>query len=328
MIEQALFEHLKAQDALKPYLATYNDAMAIFNQEAPGDTDALWNKGPQYGRIVFAVDLQGDPERSMGGTLAVDIMCADDDYPPEEVEPIIRSLIHGYFFSSGTFAVAAQWKNSTYFTQPTDSVIGCTLTFDLLGFPVLTTSDPDIIARFNKWTSDTFPGIHVINHDTLPTSAWKPSPGESAAYWRLVTDSPAGWIPDTFQTVWRIAHLKCHIFAADNAAALEATRNISTWLHINKRIMKEGESPIMVNRRNNVDLAADPLRTGQLTVEATYGIIVRYAADTAIKEINYEAAQGPSGSVDADYGFELREDGTLICTPPPSLSDEGVLSLE
>lgn len=296
MIEQALYEHLKAQEDLKPYLATYNGEMAVFNQEAPSDADNLWNKGPQYGRIVFAVDIQGDPERTMGGTLAVDIMCKEAEQAPEEIEPIVRSLIHGYFLSNGTFTVAAQWKNSTYFTQPTDHVIGCTLTFDLLGFPVLTTSDIDVIDRFNKWTSK-IAGIHVINCDPLPSSAWKPSDGESAVYWRIVTESPAGWIPDTFQTVWRIAHLKCHIFSADVAAASNVVREISTRLHIEKRIMKEGESPIMVNRRNNVDLAADPLRTGQLTVEATYGIIITYAGDSnKIEKIHF--ARGTDGVQD------------------------------
>ena len=287
MIEQALNEHLKAQDVLRPYLATYNNAMAIFNQEAPSDKDILWGKGPQYGRIVFAVDLQGDHERTMGGTLAVDIMCKEDDVPPEEIEPIIRSLIHGYFFSNGTFTVAAQWKNSSYFTQPVDQILGCTLSFDLLGFPVLTTSEPDVIDRLNEWTSKTFEGIHVINHDVLPSSAWKPTGGESAVYWRLITDNPAGWIPDTFQTIWRIASVKGHVFSADNAAALKVIRDITTHIHILKRLMKEGESPIMVNRRNNMDLGADPLRTGQITVEATYGIIVKYGPDNTINKIIY-----------------------------------------
>ena len=286
MIEQALYEHLKSQESLIPYLATYNDALAVFNQEAPADTDELWNDVPQYGRVVFAVDLQGDTERTMGGTLAVDIMCADDDAPPEEIEPILRSLIHGYFFSNGTFTVAAQWRNSSYFTQPTDHVVGCTLTFDLLGFPVLTTSSPDVIKRVNKWTSETFSNLHVINHDELPSSAWKPSKGDSAVYWRLVTDTPAGWIPDTFQTSWRIAHIKCHVFSADNATALEVTRNITTYMQIVKRILKEGEAPLMVNRRNNVDMSADPLRTGQVTAEVTYGIIVRYGPDNQIEKIN------------------------------------------
>ena len=325
MIEQALYEHLKAQSVLEPYLATYNDAMAIFNQEAPSDTDELWNNGPQYGRVVFAVDLQGDPERIIGGTLAVDIMCKENDAPPEEIEPIIRSLIHGYFFSKGTFAVAAQWRNSSYFTQPTDQVLGCTLTFELLGFPMLTTSNPDVIQRVNKWTSETFKNIHVINHDTLPSSAWKPTDGDSAIYWRLVTDTPAGWIPDTFQTSWRIAHVKCHVFSADNATALQVSRDITIHMQIVKRIMKEGEAPLMVNRRNNVDMTADPLRTGQVTAEITYGIITQYGPDGTIENIMYSREKFEH-EVEPETGFFLNPDGTLECIPTPDLTEQGTLT--
>ena len=62
MIEQALHKHLQSnKDTLLPFLATYGDALAIFNQEAPADQDGGWGAGPQYGRVVFAVDLQGEP---------------------------------------------------------------------------------------------------------------------------------------------------------------------------------------------------------------------------------------------------------------------------
>lgn len=287
MIEQALYEHLSVQEALFPYLASYDNKPAIFNQEAPSDMDALWGSGPQYGRIVFAVDIQGDPERTMGGTLVVDIMCKEDEQVPEEIEPIVRTLIHGYFFSNNTFTVAAQWKNSSYFTQPTEKVIGCTVTFDLLGFPVLTTSAPDVIDRINHWTSENLEKIHVINHIPLPSTAWKPTEGESAVYWRLVTDTPADWIRETFQTIWRTATIKCHIFSADKASVSTVARDIITKLYTVKRLMKEGETPIIVCRRNREDIGADPLRTGQVTVEATYGVIVHYADGKVIEHINY-----------------------------------------
>lgn len=287
MIEQALYKHMQAQAALEPYLATYAGKLAVFNQEAPADRDELWGDGPQYGRIVFAVDLQGDPERCMGGTLAVDIMCKEDEQVPEEIEPIIRTLIHGYFFSNGTFTVAAQWKNSSYFTQPADHVIGCTIAFDLLGFPILTTTAPDIIARTNEWTSTRFEGLHVINYDVLPETAWKPTGKESAVYWRLVNDNPANWLPDGFQTIWRTATLRCHIFSEDNGIASAVARDLTTRLYADRRILKSGETPIMVNQRNTTDYAADPLRTGQVLVEATYGIIVKPAPYGTIQNIHY-----------------------------------------
>ena len=284
MIEQALYEHLIAQEDLAAYLTTYNSVPAVFNQEAPADTDPGWGDGPQYGRIVFAVDIQGDPERTMGGTLAVDIQCKENLQFPEVIEPIIRALIHGWFFSSGTFTVEAQWKNSSYFTGPTDKVTGCTVTFDLLAFPIMSTGSPDVIARINEWSAE-IDGLSVINYDELPATAWRPDAGNSAIYWRLVNDAPAGWIPDTFQTIWRTATIRCHIFSQDHTTADTVTRDLITALYTAKRLLKTGETPIMVNRRNSADYGADPLRTGQLTVEATYAIIVHYEPDNMIQKI-------------------------------------------
>lgn len=285
MIEQALYQHLQAQETLRPYLATYDAKMAIFNQEAPADNDELWGNGPQYGRIVFSVDLQGDPERTMGGLLSVDILCKEDEQFPEEVEPILRPLIHGYFFCRDKFVAAAQWKNSSYFTESTAKVTGCTVTFDLLAFPIITTSSPDVVARFNEWTAR-IPNVHVINYAPLPTPAWKPSGGEAAVYWRRVSVRPAGWIPDTFQTVWRLATIRGHIFA-EPAEVATLSEKILIGLYAAKRLLKNGEAPIMVNRTNTTDDGADALRTGQLTVEATYGVIVHLENGDVIKDINY-----------------------------------------
>lgn len=286
MIEQSLFEHLKGQENLASFLATYDGLPAVFNQEAPADTDAGWGPGPQYGRVVFYVDIQGDPARTMGGTLSVDIKCKESEQYPEEIEPVVRAAIHGYFFSSGTFTVAAQWKNSSYFTEPTDQVTGCTVTFDLLAFPMLTTTNPDVVQRINEWTA-TIAGLHVINYDALPGPAWKPVANESAVYWRLVTENPAGWIPDTFQTIWRTASLKCHIFSGDIAKASAVADDLVTRLYAAKRLTRPKEAPIAVNVKNTTDYGADPLRTGQVAVEATYGVIIHYEPDKTIQNIEY-----------------------------------------
>ena len=285
MIEQALYKHLQKQEALRPYLAEYAKRMAIFNQEAPADKDPEWADGPQYGRIVYAVDLQGDPERTMGGILTVDILCKEDEQFPEEIEPVLRPLIHGYFFSREKFVAAAQWKNTSYFTEPTNKVTGCTVTFDLLAFPVLTTSTPDVVARLNEWTAQ-FPNVHVINYAPLPTQAWKPSGGEAAVYWRRVSVKPAGWIPDTFSTIWRTAIIRGHIFAEPTEIAT-LSEKLLIGLYAAKRLLKDGEAPIMVNRSNSTDDSADALRTGQLTVEATYGVVVHFENSEAFQNIKY-----------------------------------------
>lgn len=286
MIEQSLYEHLKGREDLAKFLASYNCAPAVFNQEAPADMDEGWGCGSQYGRVIFSVDIQGDPARTMGGLLTVDVLCKENEQYPEDVEPVIRNAIHGYFFSSGTFTVAAQWKNSSYFTQPTDQVAGCTVTFDLLAFPMLTTTEPDVIERINEWTA-AIEGLHVINYDELPGPAWKPEGDQTAVYWRLMQETPARWIPDTFQTIWRTATIKCHIFSADIATATKVADDLDVRLYTAKRLTRPGETPIMVNRNNTLDFGADPLRTGQLTVEATYGVIVHLEPDKTLKNIDY-----------------------------------------
>lgn len=295
MIEQALYDHLRAQASLAAYLATYADAPAVFNQEAPADNDALWGDGPQYGRIVYAVDLQGDPERIMSGTLSVDIMCKENEQFPEEIEPVLRGLIHGWFFSSGTFTVEAQWKTSRYFTEPTDEVTGVTVAFELLAFPLTSTGPPDVVERINEWTA-AIDGLHVINYDTLPAAAWKPGENDSAVYWRLVNDSLANWIPSTFQTIWRTSTIRCHIFSASRAIADTVARDLITRLYTAKRLMRTGEAPILVNEKNTIDYGADPLRTGQLTVEATYGIIVHFGPDQMLEHINLPREEIDNGN--------------------------------
>lgn len=284
MIEQALYEHLQACPDLAALLTTYNGLPAVFNQEAPSDTDPLWAPGAQYSRLVFAVDIQGDPERTMGGTLTVDVFCKDDEAYPEDLEPVVRAAIDGYFFSNGTFTVAAQWKNSSYFTAPTERVTGCTLAFALLGFPVITTDVPDIVERFNAWSADV-EGLHVINHDQLPTRAWVPDASASAIYWRVVQDKECSWIPSTFQQEMRTALVRCHIFSQNRATAAKVARNLAVRLHSLKRLMKDGETPIMVNRDNTIENGADPLRTGQLTVDATYAVITHFDIQEPIKDI-------------------------------------------
>lgn len=289
MIEESLLNHLRGQEELAAFLTTYAGKAAVFSQEAPHDEDDLWDAGPQYGRIVFTVDLQGDPERCVSGTLVVDILCQKGENTtgyPEDIEPILRPLIHGWFFSSGTFTVAAQWRESNGFTQSDDNVIGCTMVFGLLAFPVLTTSGLDVISRLNEWTSK-IDGIYVINYTELPAPAWKPEKGKTAVYWRRQQEGPSRKIRDRYSTIWRTAIIKGHIFSKDIASASAVADDLIVRLYTDKRLLKPGESPIMVDDRNTHNIGADPLRDGQVTVEATYGII-RYKENPGVlKTINY-----------------------------------------
>lgn len=283
MIEQAIYKHLLQSSELASHLTKYAEKPAVFFQKAPPDTDSLWQKGTQYGRVIFAIDAEGDPARAVGGRLFVDVFCE----VPELPEQIVRELIHGYFFTANGCTMAAGWEDSRYFTEQGDpKVNGVTLTFSLLAFPLLTTENPDVTERLNHWTAQNFPHLSVIGQGSLP-EVWKPQNESAGVYWRVTSVAPAEWIPDTWQTIWRTAVLQGHIFAPDVSAAAALAHEIIFALDSAKRLIKPGETPILI-RHTRVDAGADALHTGQITVDATYAQIKPPPQADTLRHIHFK----------------------------------------
>lgn len=113
MIEQSIYEHLTGALGGSGF-AQYGGKPAVFSQNAPADTDPGWAAGPQFPRLVFAVDWEHSADRSLGGTMAVDIVCQEQGVPPDALEKLIRELLHGWFFTDNGETTAAQWVNSNY----------------------------------------------------------------------------------------------------------------------------------------------------------------------------------------------------------------------
>ena len=154
MIEKALYEHMVGYFAFDQHLATWDGTAAVVNQEVPSDTDPLWGSGSQYGRIVFMVDSTIDPARKVSSNLSVDVLCDKGKQEPEELEPIVRELVDGYFFTQNGDTMMAQWKSSNYFTEANEKVIGVTITFRLLAFPQSETIPPDPVGLLNSWSAE------------------------------------------------------------------------------------------------------------------------------------------------------------------------------
>ena len=290
MIEQVIYEHLQSCGALKPYLASYAGRMAIFNQEAPADTDRKWTGGKQYGRIVFALDTREDPERKLNGVLAVDVICEKGKQFPEEIEPILKPLIDGYFFTSEELTVSAHWESSDLFTEDgADKINGVTLVFRLLAYPFQLTSDPDPIEAANKWSKEELAdilghGLYVIGDETLP-AVFRPAADKPAIYWRISRIMKCAWIPDTNAASWQTAVVQGHVMAPNHSdVETSIARTIATTLTNKKRLRAE-DSVFMVDRANSVNVSSGT-RAGQITLEMTYGIPNIPSAAMKIKNIS------------------------------------------
>lgn len=276
MIEQQIYEHLQSCDVLQPYLTTYAGRKAIFNQEAPADTDPLWGPGSQYGRLVTEMSLKGDPERSIAGTLNLHYYCEKSRQAPEDAEPVIRPLIDGYFFCTDDVAISADWKSSNYITAASEKIIGVTVSFSLIAYPKQEAMPPGPVALINAWSTDELSklldkNLYVVGSEEVP-QVFKPDQDHPAIYWRMTGVSKCSWIPDTWAGSWQTASLRGHILAAgSDGTELFIARLIDHVLTNKKRLVNE-EMSMFVDRNNVINLAADPQRVGQITVEGTYGV--------------------------------------------------------
>lgn len=288
MIEEVIYTHLQTNgDDLAPFLATYAGSKAIFNQEAPKDTDTAWNQGSQYGRIVFLVDMREDVERKVSGTLTIDVECEDGKQVPEELAPIVLNLIDGYFFTDSELTMAARWNQSNYFTDPTKKVIGVTMTFDILAFPLQITSDPDPILASNIFLAALCPGAKIIGTDTLE-AIWKPTDEAPALYSRLAKLVTSSRIRSNANVDWFDAEIRIHVLAPTLNVREAICKAIVQTLTRLTRIIMTDNSPMQI-WTVTATMSADQLRTGQITINATYGVL---PPEIPVDPLNLATVQG------------------------------------
>lgn len=294
MLETLILKHLQGREDIKPYLAKYNRLPAVFYQEAQADTDPLWSE-EQYGRIIFYLNMRDDSARKISGTLTVDLIGKADGYPIEKVERLIKNAIDGYFFTAENQTIAANWNTSDYFSEAGEKTNGVTLIFELLAFPHQETIEPDPIKLINEFSKDFIPEAYVIGMDDTP-EVFKPDNENPAIYWRQTAINPCSWIPDTYACSWHTAVLQAHIFAFDKDIEASIARDIANTLTIKKRLIFDDDSPLMVDRNIRLNLTSDALRTGQITVDATYGILNIPKRGPLLRNIHTNGRRVPNGS--------------------------------
>lgn len=271
MFEQNLEEYLQSCEILGTFLATYGGKLAVFNLQAPADTDENWGQPSQYARIVYTVHPKEDAIRGMGGSLEVAVTCKSGEQDPAEIEPVVRMLLDDHFITDLDCTVAMQWSSSSYFTNPSENSNGVTLQFSLFTFPKQAGGTPDVIALLNTWTKQRFPACTVIGVDMLP-SVWTPTGENPAVYWRLVQVQKCSWIPETLACSWQTATIQAHIMAPDREVMASIARQMDYLLTVERRLIFPDDAPLMVDRNIKTDLREAPYKTGQLTVEGSYGV--------------------------------------------------------
>lgn len=283
MIEVPLHEYLCKSEQLTALLAIYEGEPAIFHQIAYSDTDEGWD-GLQYARIVYSIDKSGDVERKASGTLYIDIVSSNQSEQPEEIEAVLKELIDGYFFVVDGMTYAAKWERSDGYTdEKGKKVYGTTIMFSLLAFPLQNTSEPDTVALMNNWAKAFFPDATIINVSaTQPV--FTPTDEAPAIYWSFqgLSESP---IASIFGCTWTQSNLTMHVMAPSEAVRNAIVNQAANELNEKMRVLFPDRSPFTIHRVT-ANMTADPVRTGQLIVSGSYGILRQQPNSNPLNNVN------------------------------------------
>lgn len=284
MVEKKILTYLRNNQSVAPFLTTYAGAPAVFLQEAPMDTDAGW-QGSQYGRLVFGVDYTEDAERAITASLWVDVYSRNDGPDPEEIAPVVQAELNNRFFADGEEVIALAWNATNGFQETRNDklVNGVTLTFTILYFPSQLTTSPDPVEAINRWTKQRLPNSYVIGLDDLPDS-WSPSENPTI-YWRIASIKPGTSYPDTFHCTWHDVDLNGHFMIDDTNTRLTVCKAFIDELVASGAVVMTDDSPMFVSRIAYT-ASSDAIRTGQLVVTATYGVLRTYKGGTVLMNIH------------------------------------------
>lgn len=277
-LESLLYDVLTQDETLKGLLATYRDRPAVFEGWAPDNTDSGWS-GEQTPRIEFAVVRQEDPERHVAGQVSfsvVDEIGSMDRVA--EIELRLRSLLDGATFRPDEGTVSLRWSRADMFDQVSD-FRGLEAVYDLIAWPVGTTYEPDPVTAMREWATKRWSGVQV------DPGVWTPSDTTPALYWRMT--GVAGYEPRPWGA-WLRVRLQCHVLARSPDVRLSWVRRVVEALAV------DGSADLTDGTRLeflqlSADSQADPLRTGQITLEARMGVL---RAKTMAPPVNRAVVSG------------------------------------
>lgn len=273
--EDVVYSRLCEAGNLAECLAVYGERPAVFYQSAPDDTATGWNGRRQYPRIVYVTDYVSVPERGTSGTLTLDILCAEDGMPPEEIEPHVRGALCGIFVTPDDAPpISLSWARSDAFEQARGAggdgiVIGITVAFDLYAFPSQISCDPDPVLAMNRFVRRVIPDAEIVGGMKPTDRVFVPTPQTPAVYFRLESTQT---VRETNTAVWLDGTVLGHIFAGGGEWA---------WIsYLADVLATEGEvemldtSPMFM-RSVRADNSLDALSAGQLRLTVRFGILRR-----------------------------------------------------
>lgn len=271
-MKSVIYKYLNSLDIAG--LATHDGSPAIFNDQAPDDSDSGW-KGSQYGRIIYGLNLKDDPERKVSGTMQIAVaylFTLEGHNNLLKAKKALKKAFEGVFLTDEETTISLVWRKTESFQETIEGqndveVCGAVMTFDAYAFPKHAYKALDPVNSLAKYIADNW-NVTVINNAELK-DIWKPEAEEIAAYVRLDSIQP-GSFPSTAACTWQMAVMKVHVISETDNKSDDMIMELLQTLQEKERFSMDDGSPFFVNQLQ-YSTKLDVLRDGQVTVRGQYG---------------------------------------------------------
>lgn len=288
MVKKVLEEHLKKNGKLAAGLAVYNGSPAVFDRVAPSDQDPGWQgqEAACYPRLIYRLDMQKNPEEKTAGSLFLHYIAqVPDSAASMEIELTLQEAVDGYFFSDEADTIAATWSRTDASSE--NQAVKVTAVFDVAEFPPQPKAAPDPVEVLGRYVKGQCQSCALIGRDHLQ-EAWLPTKGEPAVGIGM-TELGSGSMAGSYHVTWCDALVGIRVICPDHQVRLTLLKTLSEGLSETPRLILADQSPFTL-RQVSADMDADPLRTGQLMVKGTYGILRTYPRVQKLKQVNVKEA--------------------------------------
>lgn len=286
MIEDLIYAVLSNEEGtcnIAGMLSRYADKPAIFMQSAPSD-----KAGTLYPRVDYTFNRASNDERKSEGLLTINVWCQSTGVLPEDIEANIRQMFSNVFIKDSGETYCFSWDRNDYFEIDGDTksentlVLGVSLFFDVLAFPLGKVTEPDPIAAIMDYTSKNYENLQLIGDNDM-SSIFRASDDTPAIYYNISKNERAeSW----FLCQWMNVKIQAHIFAASAEKRLEIVKQIADDVARDECVrMRDGSDMRLIGL--NVNMDANIAKMGQITFIFHYGILRKNAEAEKLNHVGF-----------------------------------------
>lgn len=252
-------------------LALYEGQPAIFCRQAPGAGSPGWGGGERFPHVLYQLDWLCRPGERPVGRLKLQAVCSTaGPVAPEGVAKALQNALCRVFLTEADGCYCAVFRRMRALPPAGDGEQGSAVWFDLLPFPVPGEALPGPVRAAGALIRQVLPGCRFIGWDTLEP-IWRPRADTPAVYVRLVGCTPVGHSSPA--AAWLQAELRVHLILPGWQDGWQQCQQLAQFLALEGELGMEDGAPLLLTEAFRLDMAADPVRHGQLSLTGRYGLL-------------------------------------------------------